>query len=50
MYEVLQREHQKVSPFILMFQKIAVSAHRKSTEGFILPTGLNPLYVGIVKH
>jgi peptide/nickel transport system substrate-binding protein len=50
MYEALQRQHQKVSPFVLMFQKIAVLAHRKSVEGLILPTGLDPLYAGIVKH
>ena len=25
MYEALQREHQKISPFVIMFQQIEVS-------------------------
>jgi peptide/nickel transport system substrate-binding protein len=51
MYEALQREHQRVSPFVPMFQQIEVVAHRKSAEGFTLAHGaLNTLYATIVKH
>ncbi len=51
MYEALEREHQKNSPFVIMFQQIEVSANRKSVEGFILgPTNDTNLYAGIVKH
>ncbi|HZS84031.1 MAG TPA: ABC transporter substrate-binding protein [Stellaceae bacterium] len=35
-YESLQREHQKISPFIIMFEQIEVAAHRKNVDGFIM--------------
>ena len=51
MYEALERDHQKNSPFVIMFQQIEVSANRKSAEGFILgPSFDTNLYAGIVKH
>ena len=51
LYEALQREHQKISPFIIMFQQIEVAAHRKSADGFVLgPTNDTNLYGGIVKN
>lgn len=50
-YEELQREHQKVSPFIIMFQEIEVAARRKSVDGFVMgPSFDNNLYAGIVKN
>jgi peptide/nickel transport system substrate-binding protein len=51
LYEDLQREHQKVSPFIIMFQQTEVAAHRRSADGFIVgPTNDTDLYGGIVKN
>ncbi len=36
MYLELQREHQQVSPFVIMFQDIEILAERANVEGFIL--------------
>jgi ABC-type transport system substrate-binding protein len=33
-YEALQREHQKTSPFVIMFQQIEVAAARTNAKGF----------------
>jgi peptide/nickel transport system substrate-binding protein len=41
MYIELQREHQKVAPFVIMFQQIEVAAHRKSATGFIVGPGFS---------
>jgi peptide/nickel transport system substrate-binding protein len=50
MYEDLQREHQKVSPFIIMFQEIEVAARRQNVDGFVMgPSFDTNLYAGIVK-
>jgi peptide/nickel transport system substrate-binding protein len=35
MYEELQREHQKTSPFVIMFQDIEVIAERANVQGMI---------------
>lgn len=49
-YEDLQREHQKDSPFVIMFQQIEVAAHRKSVDGFIIGPGSSTnLYYAIDK-
>ena len=51
MYRALQRDHQAIAPFILMFQDVAVAAHRSSVTGFVL--GASPdhtLYAGIKKQ
>ena len=51
MYEALEREHQKISPFIIMFQQIEVSANRKSVTGFVVgPSFDTNLYAGIAKN
>lgn len=51
MYEALERDHQKSSPFVIMFQQIEVSANRKSATGFIIgPSFDTNLYAGIAKH
>jgi peptide/nickel transport system substrate-binding protein len=50
-YGVLQREHQKVSPFVIMFQQVEVSAHRKNVAGWVIgPTSDTNLYAPIVKN
>jgi peptide/nickel transport system substrate-binding protein len=51
MYQALQREHQKVSPFVIMFQQSEVLAHLKGVEGFIIgPSFDNNLYYAIKKN
>jgi peptide/nickel transport system substrate-binding protein len=50
MYEAIQREHQRVSPFIIMFQEIEVAAHGKNVDGFVIgPSFENNHYAGIKK-
>jgi peptide/nickel transport system substrate-binding protein len=50
MYLALQREHQKTSPFIIVFQQTEVVAHVKSVDGFIVgPSFDNNLYHAIKK-
>jgi peptide/nickel transport system substrate-binding protein len=50
MYQAIQREHQRMSPFIIMFQEIEVAAHNKDVEGFVLgPSYDNNLYATIRK-
>jgi peptide/nickel transport system substrate-binding protein len=50
MYEELQREHQKVSPFVILFQEIEVAARRKNVDGFVMgPSFDTNLYGGIAK-
>ena len=36
MYEALQRESQRISPFVIMFQEIERIARRKNVEGFVI--------------
>jgi peptide/nickel transport system substrate-binding protein len=50
LYQQLQREHQRVSPFVIMFQQIEVAAHPKSVDGLVLgPSFENDLYHAIKK-
>ncbi|MGX5843659.1 ABC transporter substrate-binding protein [Mesorhizobium sp. ArgA1] len=50
-YEASEREHQKVSPFVVMFQQIEVAVHRKGVEGFVIgPTSDTNYYSNIAKH
>ena len=50
-YEQVQREHQKTSPFVIMFQEIEIAARRKKVEGFIIgPSYDNNLYYAIAKR
>jgi peptide/nickel transport system substrate-binding protein len=50
-YQALQREHQKTSPFVIMFQESEVVAHPKTVEGFIMgPSFDNNLYHAIKKN
>jgi peptide/nickel transport system substrate-binding protein len=49
-YEDLQREHQKTSPFVIMFQQVEVAAFRKGVEGFVVgPTSDTNFYHPIEK-
>jgi peptide/nickel transport system substrate-binding protein len=50
-YQQLQREHQKISPFILMFQEIEIAARRRTVSGLIIgPTFGSNLYYAIEKR
>ena len=50
-YEDVQREHQKTSPFVIMFQQIEIAAHRKTVDGFVIgPTSDTNYYANIVKN
>ncbi len=50
-YRELQREHQKVSPFVIMFQQSDVAAHAKGVDGFVMgPSFENNLYYAIKKN
>ncbi|WP_342361441.1 ABC transporter substrate-binding protein [Terrarubrum flagellatum] len=49
-YETSEREHQKVSPFVIMFQQIEVAARRKGVEGFVIgPNSDTNYYSNITK-
>lgn len=49
-YGDLQREHQKVSPFVIMFQQIEVSADRKGVKGWVIgPSSDTNFYAPISK-
>ena len=44
-YGELQREHQKVSPFVIMFQQVEVTAERKNVKGWVIgPSSDTNLY------
>lgn len=49
-YGELQREHQKVSPFVIMFQQVEVTAERKNVKGWVIgPSSDTNLYAPITK-
>jgi peptide/nickel transport system substrate-binding protein len=51
LYRAIERAHQRVAPFIIMFQEVAVAAHRRNVSGFALgPNADHTLYAGIVKR
>lgn len=50
MYQAIQREHQQVSPFVIMFQEIEVAAERTDVKGFILgPSFDSNFYYNVTK-
>lgn len=50
MYEEIQREHQKDSPFVIMFQEVELAAMRNNVNGFVMgPSYDNNSYHGITK-
>ena len=49
-YGEIQREHQKVSPFVIMFQQIEVTAQRKGVKGWVIgPSSDTNFYAPITK-
>jgi peptide/nickel transport system substrate-binding protein len=49
-YQQIQREHQRSSPFVILFQQSDVAAHQKGVDGFIMgPSFENNLYYAIKK-
>jgi peptide/nickel transport system substrate-binding protein len=51
LYRELQRDHQRVAPFVFLFQDVAVAAHRRSIDGLVLGPGPDrTLYAGIEKR
>ena len=49
-YEELQREHQKTSPFVIMFQQVEVAVSRKEASGFVIgPGSASNFYKGLTK-
>ena len=49
-YEAIQREHQKTSPFVIMFQQVEVAVSRKDVTGLVLgPGSASNLYSGLTK-
>ena len=51
MYLEIQREHQKTSPFVIMFQDIEVVAERINTKGFVIgPAFDDNRYIGVTKE
>jgi peptide/nickel transport system substrate-binding protein len=49
-YEALQREHQKTSPFVMLFQQIEVAAMRNNVSGYVIgPISGANLFHGIEK-
>jgi len=50
-YEAAQREHQKASPFVIMFQQIEVAARRSNVDGLIMgPSFDDNLYYAVKKN
>ena len=50
-YGSLQRDHQKVSPFVIMFQQIEVSAQRKGVDNWVIgPSSDTNFYAPITKN
>jgi peptide/nickel transport system substrate-binding protein len=50
-YGMLQREHQKISPFVIMFQQVEVSAQLKSVGGWVIgPSSDSNFYAPIAKN
>lgn len=51
LYQALERDHQRVAPFVILFQDVAIAAHRRNVEGLVLGPGPDhTLYAGIAKR
>jgi peptide/nickel transport system substrate-binding protein len=49
-YESLQREFQRKAPFVMLFERVEVAAHRAATDGFVIGvTSEFTQYAGIEK-
>ena len=50
LYAAIERDHQRVAPFVIMFQEVAIAAHRRTVDGLVLgPSPDHTLYAGIRK-
>jgi peptide/nickel transport system substrate-binding protein len=50
-YEEVQREHQRISPFVIMYQEVEVAGRRKDVDGFVIgPNFGTNFYAGIRKN
>jgi peptide/nickel transport system substrate-binding protein len=50
LYAAIERDHQRVAPFVILFQDVAIAAHRRTVDGLILGPGPDhTLYAGISK-
>lgn len=50
LYRALQRDDEQAAPFVLMFQDVAIAAHRASVSGLVLgPSPDHTLYAAIEK-
>jgi peptide/nickel transport system substrate-binding protein len=51
LYRDLQRAHQRIAPFVFMFQYVESAAHRDTVDGFVMGFGAaRHRYAGIVKR
>jgi peptide/nickel transport system substrate-binding protein len=51
LYRALQLDHQKVAPFVFMFEHVEIAAHRADVDGFVIgPGGGSTRYAGIAKQ
>jgi peptide/nickel transport system substrate-binding protein len=51
LYLKIEREHQQVSPFVIMFQETEVTAMRKNVNGFVIgPSFDDNKYNGVTKN
>ncbi len=51
LYRALERDHQQVAPFVLMFQDVSIAAHRRSIDGLVIGPGPDhTLYAKIEKR
>ncbi len=50
LYRALERDEEAAAPFVIMFQEVAIAAHRRSVHGFLLGSGADhTLYRAIAK-
>ena len=51
LYEALQRDHQKVAPFVFMYEYVEVAAHAATVDGFVIGRGpARNRYAGIKRQ
>jgi len=51
LYRALQRDHQKVAPFVFMYEHVELAAHRTNVSGFVIgPSSGLTRYAGIARR
>ena len=51
LYEALQRDHQKVAPFVFMYEYVEVAAHAADVDGFVIGrSAARNRYAGITRQ